>query len=97
MTFLVNVTQLVEYPLFLRHTILYFFILKILLGYQSIQAGGVLDGSGFTQSTQSFPTFQSVPSLLVIYSVSILAYSAQLFSFPPRHPGLWNHHSLLQL
>jgi hypothetical protein len=44
MTFLVNVTQLVEYPLFLRDVILYFLILKILLGYQSVQAGGLLDG-----------------------------------------------------
>lgn len=102
MMFLVNVTQLVEYPLFLSHIILYFLTLKISLGYQSVQAGGLLDSSEFwsCHSTHTVVCHLSLclPSWAPRYllSVSILACPGQLFSLLPWRPGLWNHHSLLQ-
>lgn len=103
MTFLVNVTQLVEYPLFLRDVILYFFNFKDFAGLSERTSWRIvrwLRVLWLSLHPQLFLTFHSVPSLLGTWlslSVSILTCSTQLFNLLPRRPGLWNHHSLLQL
>lgn len=99
MTFLVNDTQLVECPLLVRDVILYFLILKIVLGYQSMQAGGSLDGSELygchsIHAANPHPSLRaSPPGHLVIYARFLYSCSAQLSNLLPRHPGLWSHHS----
>lgn len=83
---LVNVTQFVEYPLLLSHTILYFVTLKISLEYQSVQAGGLLDGSEFYSCHSTHHLSLRLPAgHLVVYSQFL--YLPALDSFLTSSPG----------
>lgn len=97
MMFLVNVTQLVEYPLLLSHTILYFVTLDF-AGVSECASWWIVRWFRVLQLPLHPPPFTPPPSWAPRYllSVSILACPGQLFNLLPWRPGLWNHHSLLQ-
>lgn len=97
MMFLVNVTQLVEYPLLLSHTVLYFVTLDF-AGVSECASCRIVRWFRVLQLPLHPPPFTLPPSWAPRYllPVSILACRGQLFNLFPWCPVLWNHHSLLQ-